>query len=216
VRPTAFFSSLLEAGMSQWEQYLHSPQPDVLIQLAVVHAEFESLHPFLDGNGRIGRMIIPLYLFDRKLLHSPMFYLSEYLESHRQEYYDRLLAVSRDGDWTGWCEFFLTALQKQAAENESKARKILALYQQQKDWILDKTKSPQAIRALDFFFCTPIFKSSDFIDQSNIPDATARRILTLVSGDDGILKTLRHSSGRRPAVYAFIQLLNIAEGKDVF
>lgn len=206
----------LEAGMARWERYLHEESADVLVQLATVHAEFESLHPFLDGNGRIGRMLIPLYLFDRKLLQSPMFYLSEYLESNRQEYYDRLLAISRDGDWTGWCQFFLQALHRQAAANEEKARKILALYQRKKDWIVDRTKSPQAIRALDFLFRTPIFKSSDFIDQSKIPDATARRILTLVSGKGGLLKMIQKSSGRRPAVYAFSELLNIAEGRKVF
>jgi Fic family protein len=206
----------LDDGMGRWEKYLHETTHDVLVQLAVVHAEFESLHPFLDGNGRIGRMLIPVYLYDRKLLQSPMFYLSEYLEANRKEYYDRLLAVSRDGDWTGWCWFFLQALQRQASANEAKARKILTLYQRKKDWIVDKTKSPQAIRALDFLFCTPIFKSSDFIDQSKIPEATARRILTLVSGRGGLLKTLRESSGRRPAVYAFRELLNIAEGREAF
>jgi Fic family protein len=206
---------LLEAGMARWEAYLHETTHDVLVQLAVVHAEFESLHPFLDGNGRIGRMLIPLYLYDRKLLQSPMFYLSEYLEANRQEYCDRLLAVSRDGDWTGWSIFFLRAIQHQATQNETKARRILALYQQKKDWIVDKTKSPQAIRALDFLFCTPVFKSSDFIEHSRINDATARRILTLISGEDGLLKTLRESSGRRPAVYAFRELLNIAEGREV-
>jgi Fic family protein len=136
------------------------------VQLAVIHAEFESLHPFLDGNGRIGRILIPLYLYDRKLLQSPMFYLSEYLEANRQEYYDKLLAVSRDGDWTGWCRFFLQAIQSQATQNETKARMILNLYQRKKDWIVDETKSPHTIRALDFLFCTPVFKSPDFIDQS--------------------------------------------------
>jgi Fic family protein len=206
----------LEAGMARWERYLHEQTEDVLVQLAVVHAEFESLHPFLDGNGRIGRMLIPLYLYDRKLLQSPMFYLSEYLEANRQEYYDRLLAVSRDGDWTGWCRFFLQAIHRQAMANEAKARKILDLYQRKKDWIVDKTRSPQAIRALDFLFCTPIFKSSDFVDQSKIPVATARRILTLVSGEDGLLRTIREGSGRRPAVYGFTELLNIAEGREVF
>jgi Fic family protein len=207
---------VLDEGMARWERYLHAPEQDVLVQLAVVHAEFESLHPFLDGNGRIGRMLIPLYLSDRKLLQSPMFYLSEYLEANRKEYYDRLLTVSRDGDWTGWCRFFLEALHRQALANETKARKILALYQQKKDWIVDRTKSPHAIRALDFLFCTPIFKSLDFIDQAKIPQATARRILSLVSGPDGLLKTLRESGGRRPAVYAFRELLNMAEGREVF
>ena len=110
----------LAAGMTRWEKYLHQPADDALVQLAIVHAEFESLHPFLDGNGRIGRILIPLFLYDRKLLHAPMFYLSEYLEANRQQYYDGLLAVSRDDDWTGWCVFFLRAIQKQAAENETK------------------------------------------------------------------------------------------------
>lgn len=77
-------------------------------------------------------------------------------------------------------------------------------------------KSPQAIRALDLLFGTPIFKSSDFIEQSKTPDATARRILALVSGKGGLLKTIRKSSGRRPAVYAFTELLNIAEGRKAF
>jgi Fic family protein len=205
---------LLEAAMARWEKYLHESTSDVLVQLAVIHAEFESLHPFLDGNGRIGRMLVPLYLFDRNLLQSPMFYLSEYLEANRQEYYDRLLAVSRDGDWTGWCRFFLEALQRQADSNKARARKILSLYQQKKEWIVELTRSPHAIRALDWFFCVPIFKSSDFIEQANIPDATARRILTLVSGKGRLLKTLQKGSGRRPAVYAFTELLNITEGGE--
>ena len=97
----------LEAGMAQWERYINEPAPDKLVQLAIAHAEFESLHPFLDGNGRLGRMIIPLFLFVHRQLHAPMFYLSDYLETNRQEYCDRLLAVFRDGDWTGWCDFFL-------------------------------------------------------------------------------------------------------------
>jgi cell filamentation protein, protein adenylyltransferase len=206
----------IEAGMTRWERYLHEPAEDILVQLAIVHAEFESLHPFLDGNGRIGRILIPLFLYDRKLLNSPMFYLSEYLEANRQEYYDRLLAVSRDDDWTGWCRFFLQALRQQAANNEAKARQILDLYQRQKDWIVDRTHSHHAIRALDFLFCTPVFNASDFIEKSKIPDATARRILTVLSTKGGLLKTLRESSGRRPAVYAFAELLNITEGRTIF
>jgi Fic family protein len=206
----------LERAMARWERYLHELPEDLLVQLALVHAEFESLHPFLDGNGRIGRMLIPLYLFDRKLLHAPMFYLSDYLEANRQEYYDRLLAVSRDDDWTGWCRFFLQAVQKQAAENESKARKILELYQRRKDWIVERTHSQFAIRALDFLFGTPIFNASDFIEQSRVPAATARRILGLLSAKQGLLKTVRRSSGRQSAIYAFPELLTITAGRTIF
>lgn len=204
----------LEDGMSQWERYVHSQTPDMLVQLAIVHAEFESLHPFLDGNGRIGRMLIPLFLFNRKLLHEPMFYLSEYLESNRSEYYDRLLAVSRDDDWTGWCEFFLRAITEQAAWNEAKARMILKLYEQRKDWIVEETNSQHAIRALDFVFNSPIFNASDFIETSNIPPPTARRILRVLARE-GLLTMIREASGRRPAVFAFAELLSIAEGRRI-
>jgi Fic family protein len=206
----------LEAGMTRWENYLHQPADDALVQLAIIHAEFESLHPFLDGNGRIGRMLITLFLYDRKLLQSPMFYLSEYLEANRQEYYDGLLSVSRSDDWTAWCRFFLLALQKQATQNEAKARQILDLYQRKKNWIVERTHSQFAIRALDFLFKIPIFNASDFIEQSKIPPATSRRILHLLSGKKGLLKTLRKSSGRQPAMFAFSELLNIAEGRVVF
>lgn len=82
------------------KRFLHSEQSNMLVQLGLVHAEFESFHPFLDANGRLGRMLIPLYLFDRKILRYPEFYLSEYLETNKDEYLERLLAVSRDYDWT--------------------------------------------------------------------------------------------------------------------
>jgi Fic family protein len=205
----------LEVGMARWERYLHEPADDILVQLAIVHAEFESLHPFLDGNGRIGRMLIPLFLFDRKLLHAPMFYLSEYLEANRQEYYEGLLAVSRDDDWTAWCRFFLQALQKQAAENERKARQILNLYQMRKEWIIEQTHSHHAVRALDWFFSQPIFTTPDFVASSRIPKPTANRIVRLAR-DQGLLKELRPGKGRRAAVLAFAELLNIAEGREVF
>lgn len=201
--------------MARWEKYLHEQTHDVLTQLAVVHAEFESLHPFLDGNGRIGRMLIPLFLFDRKRLQSPMFYLSEFLEAHRQEYYDRLLGVSRDGDWTGWCLFFLNAMQQQAEANEAKARKILALYEEKKVWFVDLTHSQYAVRALDWFFGTPTFKTPDFIAGSAIPEATAKRLVKLAR-ENGLLQEVVPGSGRSSAVLVFAELLNIAEWRTVF
>ena len=82
-------------AMSALEVYLHSAAPDLLVQLAILHAEFEAIHPFLDGNGRLGRLLVPLFLVEKKLLSSPNFYISAYLERHRGEYYERLLAVSR-------------------------------------------------------------------------------------------------------------------------
>lgn len=205
----------LPDAMTAWEAYIHAPAPDSLIQLAVLHAEFEAIHPFLDGNGRLGRLIIPLFLKSKGLLSAPNFYLSEYLESHRDEYYDRLLAVSRDGDWTGWCGFFLRAIIEQAATNQTKAQAIHALYNARKDWMVEATRSQYGGRALDWFFSRPIFAASDFVVQADIPEATAKRILRLVR-DNGLLREIRPSSGSRPAVLAFPELLNICEGRAAF
>lgn len=205
----------LEEGMSRWEKFLHSKQPDQLVQLAVLHAEFEALHPFLDGNGRLGRMLVPLFLYERKALSGPTFYVSAYLEARREQYYERLLAVSRDGDWTGWCEFFLGALLAQGVANAAKAQAILALYGAKKTWIADKTRSQYAIRALDFIFNRPIFQASDFVSQAGIPEPTAKRIIKVLREHE-LLKVLRESSGRRPAMLAFRELINLAEGQQVF
>ena len=176
--------------------------------------EFEALHPFLDGNGRLGRMLVPLFLYKMKLLDSPTFYISEYFEKNRDEYYERLLVVSHDGDWTQWCVYFLGAVCAQAKANQEKASAILGLYEDKKKLIADLTHSQYAIHALDFMFYRPVFKASDFGRQPNIPPATAQRILKLLR-EDGLLTVIWESSGRKSAVLAFKELLRIAEGQDV-
>ena len=202
----------LPESMDAWETYLHAASPDILVQLAISHAEFEAIHPFLDGNGRIGRLLVPIFMFSKGLLTRPNFYLSEFLESNRDEYYARLLAVSENGDWTGWCVFFLQAIITQAGDNQHRAQSILELYKRRKDWIVEETRSQYAVRALDWMFMRPVFRTSDFSASVDIPTPTATRILRLVR-DAGMLTDLRPSSGRRPAVLAFPELLAIADGK---
>lgn len=206
----------LQSEMDSWEHFLQSTsQPDVLVQLAILHVEFEALHPFKDGNGRLGRMLIPLYLFQRGLLASPDFYMSGYLEASREEYQERLRAVSRDGDWTGWCAFFLAGVRQQAAENERKARAILKLYERLKAEMVELSHSQHSIRAVDFIFQRPIFSAPLFTKYSKIPKPSAARILGILRKNK-LLGTLQEGKGRRPGIYAFRDLLNIAEGKEVF
>jgi Fic family protein len=206
----------LRSGMDAWEQYFGSTsEMDALVQLALVHVEFEALHPFEDGNGRLGRMLIPLFLHQRKLLSSPDFYMSGYLERNREEYQERLRAVSRDGAWTAWCVFFLNGIREQAANNETKARAILSLYDRIKQQTVDLTHSQHAMRAVDFLFQSPIFSAPTFINHSSIPKPTASRILAVLR-DAGILITLEEGRGRRAGIYAFKELLNVAEGREVF
>lgn len=203
----------LEEGMRVWEKFLHSKQPNVLIQLGLVHAEFESLHPFLDGNGRLGRMILPLFLYERKVLSFPAFYLSEYLELHKEEYTERLLAVSRDDDWTGWTVFFLRAVEKQARENTRKARAIMQLYEYRKKWIQEKTHSQYGVAVIDYLFSQPIFKATDLGSRQNVPPPTRKRILREIR--DELLTELSPASGPRSAIYAYQELLNITEERKI-
>jgi Fic family protein len=206
----------LGPGMDAWERYLQGTQElDPLVQLAIVHVEFEALHPFKDGNGRLGRMLLPLFLYWRKLLARPVFYMSGYMEAQRDAYQERLRAVSRDGDWTGWCAFFLEGVRQQAAENERKARAILALYNRLKTEVADLTHSQHAMRALDFLFQWPIFEAPMFARYSDMPKPTASRILKLLR-DASVLVAIREGRGRRSGIYAFTELINTAEGSERF
>lgn len=115
-------------ALDNLERFLHdSDSFPVLIHCALVHAQFETIHPFIDGNGRVGRLLITFLLCQRKVLHRPLLYLSSYLKAHRAEYYDRLMAIRLSGDWEGWLKFFLRGvfLVSQAASDT--ARKILEL-----------------------------------------------------------------------------------------
>jgi Fic family protein len=205
----------LPDAMGRWEDYLHSEQPDRLVQLAIIHLEFEALHPFLDGNGRLGRMLIPLFLWQAGLIGQPTFYISAYFEEHRDAYYERLLAASRDGDWGGWCAFFLKAVEAQAADNLGKAKAILDLYGEMKRRVVEMTRSQFGVPALDFIFGQPVFRTSDFINRAGIPEPTARRLVGVLQRE-GVLKVMSPGRGRRAAVLAFPSLLNVAEGREVF
>ena len=201
---------LLDA-MSAWERYIHADAPDQLVQLAILHAEFEALHPFLDGNGRLGRLLVPLFLWQRGHIREPTFYVSAYFEAHRDAYYEGLLAVSRDDDWTGWCRFFLQAVQAQAEDNLTRVQGILDLYERMKRRVASLTRSHYAIYALDWIFERPIFGSADFVANSASAKRTARRILDVLCEND-ILRVIVPGAGRRTAILAFPDLLEIVEG----
>jgi len=198
-------------AMSDWEKYMHSDDvPDRLVQLAVLHAEFEAIHPFIDGNGRIGRMIIPLLLWRWEIIFQPRFYISSFLEANREQYYEGLLSVSRDGDWMRWITFFLNAVANQAEANFKQAESILELYDTLKQHLPDLTRSSYAMRALDWIFEYPIFLSSDFLNGSGVSTATSRRLIG-VFREQKIIKQLRSGRGRRAEVFVFPDLLDIVD-----
>lgn len=200
--------------LQAWERYLDSDDVDFLLQTAVVHAQFELLHPFKDGNGRIGRILIPLFLYQKQALSQPMFYLSEYLENHREEYYQRLKAISIDGDWNGWIAFFLQAITTQAGQNSARVTAIQALYDEMKLAIQEITHSQYSMQVLDAIFEQPIFDTTGFIRRTGIHKPTAMGLLRQLKNQN-VINELRTGSGRRAAVLAFSQLVNLAEGRQI-
>lgn len=198
----------LSQGMDALFTYINESDDEILIKTAVSHLEFAALHPFNDGNGRIGRMLITLMLWQQQIISAPHFYISAYFEEHRDEYIDRMREVSSDAKWTEWIVFFLRGLEAQAARNLTTAERIRGLYEDMKERFPQKLSSPWAIKALDFLFSRPVFRNNVFISRSGIPSATARRIVRVLA-QEGLLTTLDPPAGRRPALYAFEPLLRI-------
>ena len=204
----------LQNYLEAWQTYMETSDIDVLLQTAVMHAQFELIHPFKDGNGRIGRILIPLFLYQKKKLSQPMFYLSAYLESNREEYYARLQNISREGDWNGWIVFFLKAITEQAKTNNSKIKSIIKLYEDMKGQIQNITHSQYTLNLLDAIFDRPIFDTVQFAHKTEIPPSSVKSLILKLK-KAGILAEIRTSRGRHPAVLAFRQLLNITEGKSI-
>ena len=201
--------------LQAWEAYLDYQDFDALAQAAIIHAQFELIHPFKDGNGRIGRLLIPLFLHGKGRLSSPMFYLSGYLDSYRDEYIAHLQDISRERRWTEWIAFFLTAIIEQAKMNTGKVQEIMRLYDSMKERVRDITHSQHSAQVVDALFDRPAFQVGQFSARTNINIQTAH-VLVRQLHEEGILTVIRQSSGRRAAIYAFPWLVNIAEGRKVF
>jgi len=129
----------IPAALSNLEQYLHSDTHlPLLIKIGIAHAQFETIHPFLDGNGRVGRLLVTFLLCEQNVLVKPVLYLSHYFKKHRQEYYDRLQAVRDAGDWEGWLAFFLRGVEDVSKQATETARRILALREDHRLMITDR------------------------------------------------------------------------------
>ncbi len=201
---------VMHDSLNLWQAYMDSDDIDPLLQTAIVHAQFELIHPFEDGNGRIGRILIPLFLYQKKVLFLPMFYLSEYLEAHRDQYYDHLQSISATGDWNSWLAFFLRAIAEQSATNAKRVRQIMALYDEMKQRTHEVTHSQYVNHVLDAIFANPVFRTTDLVKQTGIHKPTAMSLIQKLKKQD-ILQELLPGSGRRAAILCFGALLAITQ-----
>lgn len=198
----------LQDGLDALFEYINNSAEPALIKAAMTHIEFEALHPFKDGNGRIGRMLITLMLWKSGTISAPHFYVSGYFEENKDEYIDTMRRVSETGDWEEWCSFFLTAIEQQAIRNLKVAENIRDLYEEMKQIFSAVLSSKWSVTALDFVFTNPVFRNNKFTSHGGISPATAARF-TRALLDEEIIKTVEDASGRRPALYSFEPLMNL-------
>lgn len=200
----------LSQGMGDLVSFIGSKDFHPLLISAIAHAEFEALHPFEDGNGRVGRILIPLMLWKSDVLSAPHFFVSDYFERHKDEYIARLRDVSARQNWTDWCVFFLRALDAQATANIEVVGRIQHHYAEMNERFKEVLRSPHFGAAVDFMFARPMFWNNHFVETADAPNSTLRNFTPrLVQA--GLLDTLVPPSGRAPGLYAFSSLLQIIE-----
>lgn len=151
----------MKNALDYFEKFLHErrERPErahypVIVECALVHAQFETIHPFLDGNGRLGRLLIALLLHERRVLSQPLLYISLYLRGNRLEYYDRLTAVRRNGDWEGWTKFFLRGVEQTGVEAVETAKKVIAF--REKAMRAASDLGPKELKLVEFLFGHPL------------------------------------------------------------
>lgn len=147
----------MKQALHDFELYLHRERqlPD-LVHVGLAHAQFETIHPFLDGNGRVGRLLITFLLVYRGVLHRPLLYLSLFLKRHRAEYYDRLMAIREDGDWEDWMRFFLRGVVETSTDATTTARAILELRDRHRDLMQEKNAGINGLRLLESLYTRPL------------------------------------------------------------
>jgi Fic family protein len=203
----------LMTDLETFERYITEDDIEVLLQTAIVHAQFELLHPFSDGNGRIGRLMIPLFLYQKKKLSQPTFYISNYMEKNRDLYYERLRTISREKNWNEWIEFFLRAVIYEAKNNSQKIKKIITLYDEMKKRIPEVIHSQFSMQILDALFQRPIFRANDFSGMAGINTHTAKSYLKKLKQAE-IVHEAVSGKGRSSALLFFSKLLAITESHN--
>ena len=193
--------------LDAWERFLHDDSVPPLIQAALVHSQFEAIHPFLDGNGRVGRLLITLQLVGRNIIPSPLLYLSAYFEATREEYYARLLGVTERGEWDEWLKYFLRGVVMQAEDAVDRIQRIDDLYARWRhELATGRSRFPE--RVLDLFVENPFWTVSSLASRLNVAYTTAQRAVDRLESL-GIVS--RVGEARRNRVYCAADVLDILE-----
>lgn len=201
----------MESALADLEKFFHQEDRiPALVKIALIHAQFETIHPFLDGNGRMGRLLITFWLCQQEILSKPLLYLSYYFKENRSEYYDRLMDVRKKGEWENWVKFFLRGVAEVADEATTSAKAILKIKDEvsKKLYSMDNGNSNYQ-RLLDYLFEQPFIKRSDVEKMLGVSNPTAGNIIETFC-QMGILQDCTPQKSRNK-LYAFAEYLDILE-----
>jgi Fic family protein len=197
----------MRTALGNLERFLHDPGGlDPLIVCALAHAQFETIHPFLDGNGRVGRLLVTFLLCHAKVLQRPVLYLSHYLKRHRGSYYDRLTAVRYEGDWEGWLRFFLTGVGEVAREAEQTARQIVELRERLRRAAQSSDMSVNTLKLLDHLFEQPVINVKEAQRRLDVSFPAANGMVNELQ-KVGVLSEV--TGGRRNRMFRFDPYLDL-------
>jgi Fic family protein len=195
-------------AISALEHFIHRDDPPpTLIVAALAHVQFETIHPFLDGNGRVGRLLISLLLHEERVLQQPLLYLSLYFKQHRDEYYRHLDSVRREGDWEAWLDFFLEGVATTAGAAVSTAHRLLAMFRKDEQRLAGLARgAASALRAYAALRARPIATIQDLANRSGVSFPTAAKAMEALVGE-GVAREL--TGQRRNRVFAYDEYVKV-------
>lgn len=194
--------------LSDWEKFLHDRMLPPLVHAALAHYQFETIHPFLDGNGRVGRLLITLELCEREVLPVPLLYLSAFFEATRSEYYSGLRGVTEKGNWEGWLQYFLNGVARQSEDALSRAERINGLLAGWRASLAGNSGAKVALRVVDLLGGNPFVTARSVEKKLAVAYNTATRALSQLE-KGAIVKEV--TGARRDRVYCAKSLLDILE-----
>ena len=193
--------------LGSWEKFLHDRSLPPLVQAALMHCHFEAIHPFLDGNGRVGRLLIILFLIERKIIQAPLLYLSAFFEATRRDYYERLQGVYERGEWNAWIEHFLNGVARQSEDAVSRATRINTLLEK---WRLAAASSGSrtAVALIEMLGRNPYCTIKKIAQRLKVAFTTAQRAVGKLHALDIVAEV---TDARRNRLYCAREILNILE-----
>lgn len=202
----------MKDALGAWETFLHRRDelPD-LVQCALMHEQFEAIHPFLDGNGRVGRLLITLFLIERGRLSQPLLYLSEFIERHRQLYYEHLQRVRTHGDWPAWLHYFLEGVRWSALRAARQARELMDLRETMRRKLAG---SPKALALIDDLFVNPYINAARVKKLLGVSDPTARSAIAELEHAGYVRETTGRTWGRQYLAQGVLEAIEMPSSGD--